>query len=161
MGMFSTEKAKQFAVLKEQKEALEGRAKIIGAMLEELGKEVFAGFADAGCKSYRLEGVGVFADGRDRLIYPEVKIHGAIADETQFFAHLRASGSAALIKETVNAATLVKWVKEQKAKNRPLPPEAILKVWNVETAKVNRAPSSADKKASAEAEANEGADTNE
>jgi hypothetical protein len=59
------------------------------------------------------------------------------------FQFLRANNEGSLIKETVHFKTLESWAKNRVTKNMPLPDESILKIWRQETAKVTRAPKSA------------------
>lgn len=142
MGDLIAEKAKQFAILKQKREDLEAQDKILGNLISGLGKELFELFVKQNVTSFRISGE-LFADGQDRIISPDVKYNGTIEDETAFFTMLRSTGSGSLIKETVHHKTLESWIKNLKTKNQPLPPETMLRVFQIDSAKVRRAPKTA------------------
>lgn len=156
MGNALTELGTRFAMLKELKEHHEKMAKLISAELSKLGIDLFREFADTRQVSFRLLGTGVFADGRDRIVKPETEYSGTIVTPPEFFGYLRGEGHGSLVKENVHAATLKKWIKGQKKQNLPLPPETMLKVWTVETAKVTRAPKDANGKEESVGDSHEG-----
>jgi hypothetical protein len=130
---------KRFAMLKAQKEAHEKSAEILGSALFELGQQVNDALLNAGVPSQPLDGK-FFADGRGRIIRPEMKYKPSIKNEAMMFAWVRKEGLDVMIKETIHPKTLESFVKKQKEANKPLPPEEALAVFTVNTATVTRAP---------------------
>lgn len=137
--MTTDELAKRFALLKEQKEAHEHAADIIGAELEDLGLKLFGAFQTASLENLRVAGAS-FKDGKARIVTPTLKYAPSVKDEKAFFAWLRSTDNGALIKETVHPSALSSFVTKSKEGNKPLPSENILAVYTVETATVRRAP---------------------
>jgi hypothetical protein len=146
MGNVLSEIGLRYAMLKELKEHHETCAKAIGSELAMLGVTLFQEFASNDAAEYRLIGERAFTDHRDRIIRPIVKYKGTVVQQPIFYELLKSTGQQSLIKTAVAAGTLNKWIEEHKKKNKPLPDDKILKVWNVETIKVTRAPRSASEK---------------
>ena len=152
MGNNLTELGTRFAMLKELRAHHEHMAELLGGELAKIGEDLFKEFADSKQASFRLNGASVFKDNRDRIVSPTVKYKGTIVQPDAFFTLLRSTGQGSLIKTSVHEKVLTSWITEQKEKNMPLPSETILKVFNIESATVTRAPSSAKKQASREGE---------
>ena len=138
-----SEKAQAYAVLKEHKERFEHIVTLLNIELSKLGEELFNLFMENGVASFKIDGSEIFKDRQDRILSPDVKFKGTIADETALFNFLRAHGHGSLIKESVHAMTLEGWIKHQKEENAELPDESVLKIWSLSTTKIRRAPKSA------------------
>lgn len=160
MGNTLSDLCIRYARLHAAKEYYEGCTKLINGEIAKMGEQLFRDFADSSQASIRLTGDGVFTDKRDRILAAQVKYKGTIIAHATFYDMLRATNQAALIKTAVAAGTLNKWVTEHKKKNLALPDERVLKVFQIETVKVSRAPRSASDKV-VEQEETEGEDTNE
>jgi hypothetical protein len=155
MGNTLTDLGTRFAMLKELRSHHEHMAEILGSELAKIGEELFKEFTNSKQASFRLNGAAVFKDGRDRIVSPTVKYKGTIVQPMPFFELLRSTGQGSLIKTGVHDKVLTSWITEQKQKNMPLPSETILKIFNIESATVTRAPSSAKSKATKETEGEE------
>ena len=143
MGNNLSELGKKFALLKELRSHHEHMAELLGSELATLGAELFKEFVSSEQISFRLDGSRLFRDGQDRIVRPLVKYKGTIVQHQPFFNLLKANEEESLIKIGVHDATLSSWITERKTKNLEMPNEAILKVFQITTAKVTRAPSSA------------------
>ena len=136
------DKCARFALLKELQEHHESMVKILGGELEKIGNELFTDFADSGkAESLRIVG-SLFKDGAARIIKPVLKYKPSIVDQPLFFNWLIQHSHASLIKETVHPQTLISWTTKAIEERHELPDETMLKIFNVQTANVRRAPKS-------------------
>lgn len=146
-----TKLARQIAILKAAKEHHEKVAKTIGAQLNELSQTMYEQFADEGVANFRVSAVNTqtgecyFADGQDRIIKPQLTLKGYTIKENQdqFFSWLETHGHADIIKRYVHDKTLSSWILAQKNERQPLPPENLLKVTELTSVAVRRAPKGA------------------
>jgi len=134
------------------KKQLTDRAEMLGGMINRLGEQLFNSFADDGVNNVRVlakdprTGQMVFEDGQDRIVSPQIKYKGHSPTEAReaFFTWLRKNGSGEIIKESVHDATLSSWLEDQITAKKELPPQEILKVTELETVTVRKAPKSAE-----------------
>ena len=137
------QKALAFAILREQKEEYEHIITLLNTELTKMGEELFETFIAENIANFRINGRDIFKDGQDRVISPDVKFKGTVANEGAFFEYLRTQGHGSMIREYVHPATLESWIKRQKEENSELPDDSILKIWSLSTAKIRRASKSA------------------
>lgn len=140
------ENCSRLARLKELAEYHDNMSQLIGSEVAKLSQIIYNQCADSSTDQIRVSGT-VFKDGQARIIAPVLKYRPSVHSQPELFTWLRATNNAEMIKETVHHATLESFVTAQKEANAPLPPEAILSVFTVETAKVRRAPKKAEKSA--------------
>jgi len=145
--MTLTEMSKQLAVMDYEKKMLTERAEMLGGMIQTLSAQLFNAFADEGCANVRVTGAGLFPDGEDRVISPVVRYKGHVPSEEKeaFFAWLRQHGSGGMIKEQVHDKSLSSWIEAQKREQKEMPPETMLKVAELESVTVRKAPKSAER----------------
>jgi len=149
--------AKRLAVLKNLKSQLTERAEALGGQIQQLSGTLYEALADENLSKIQVaardaDGTLVFADGQDRIITPEIlyKGHIPVDSRADCYAWLRENGAGAIIKETIHDKSLSSWIQTRKEKKEPLPAEALLKVTELESVTVRKAPKGAERGAANE-----------
>ena len=140
--------SRQFALLLQLKEHHKKQATDIGKILENLGRELFEMFSEDGATSFHLaafvtgQDKPIFTDGKDRILTPETKLkpNVTVENHARFLMWMRRAGFDDLIKQTIHPTTLASWCTKRQEQNLELPPEELLKIFTIETAKIKRAP---------------------
>lgn len=138
------QQAQRLAVLKETKEYYEALADAISGEIAILSGVFYTSAMESNTPSIRVGGA-LFTDQRERIISPDTDYRPTVKDQVEMFKWLRERDLGGFIKETIHPATLASFVSKQKDANAELPPEKVLAVFTVETAKVQRAPTRAQK----------------
>lgn len=141
------EPVRHFAVLDSMIKEYEAKVALLKSLRSKLGGNLYTQFVNESIKQLQIEPtitvngreVILFADGKARVVEPDVKPKVHVKEECQeqminWFENADAKAYAALVKKTVHPKSLESWVINRKKENKPVP-EFFL-VHNVETAKV-------------------------
>jgi hypothetical protein len=137
---------------------LANKAEMLGGIIQRLGADLYGLLADEGIEKITVAakdprtGVLLFDDGHDREVRPELspKCHIPAENKPKFYEWLRAQGCGSLIKEVIYDAALNKWIEEWQDAEKPLPPQELLKITELESVSVKRSRKSAEKERSAQ-----------